>query len=291
MPSKYRNFFLLHFIVFLWGWTAILGKLITISSTGIVWYRIIIGVTAIYAYIRLLKLPMKIPSGTVLKFFGVGIIIAMHWVFFYESIKVSTASVPLTCLASGTLFASILEPLFFRRKIIPLEIILGIVVISGIYMIFQFESKYVLGIIYGIVAAFLCSLFTVINGILVRDNDSRVMTFYELFGGLAGMTIYMCFTGEMGPDLFILSGWNWFFLMLLGLICTAFTFAAGVEVMREINPFTVVLTLNLEPVYGIILAVLLFGKEEQMTTGFYIGSLVVLATVFANGILKKKFSR
>lgn len=291
MLSKYRNFLLLHLIVFIWGWTAILGKLITLSSTGIVWYRIIIGVAGIYAYVKLLKLPLKLPPRAVVKFFGVGIIIAVHWVFFYESIKVSTASVTLTCLASGTLFASILEPLFFRRKIIPLEIILGLIVISGIYMIFQFESKYVLGIIYGIAAAFLSSLFTVINGILVRDNDSRVMSFYELLGGLVILTIYMTLTGELGPGMFILSGWNWFLLIILGLVCTAFAFAVSVEVMREINPFTVVLTVNLEPVYGIILAVLILGKEEQMTTGFYIGSAVVLATVIANGILKKKFSR
>lgn len=291
MPGRTRNFFLLHLIVFIWGWTAILGKLITISSTSLVWYRILIAVTGILIYLKLTSASLRTTSKALLKFFGVGLIIALHWVFFYEAIKVSTISVTLACFASGTLFASLLEPLFFKRRIIPMEIIFGLIVIAGIYLIFQFESQYVLGIVFSLAAAFLSSLFTVFNAILVREHDSRIISFYELLGGFAGLSIFMLLSGSFTPEFFNISSSDWIYLVILALVCTAFAFIVSVEIMKEINPFTIVLTVNLEPIYGIILAYFIFGEEERMTLGFYIGSLVVLATIFANAALKKYFGR
>lgn len=289
--SKYKNFLLLHLIVFIWGWTAILGKLITISSTSLVWYRILIAVAAILLYLKLVKVPLKVTWNALLKFFGVGLLIALHWVFFYEAIKVSNISVTLSCFASGTLFASLLEPLFFRRRIIPMEMIFGLIVIAGIYMIFSFESEYVLGIVYSLAAAFLSSLFTVLNGLLIRDHDSRIISFYELLGGFAGMSVFFLVSGGFTAEFFTVSQNDWIYLVILALVCTAFTFVISLDVMREISPFTVVLTVNLEPIYGIILAFFIFGAEEQMTGGFYLGSLLVLGTVFANGLLKRYFNK
>lgn len=291
MLGRYRNFILLHLIVFIWGWTAILGKLITVPSTSLVWYRILIAVAAIIIYLKLTGIKLYVSSIPLLKFFGVGAIIALHWVFFFEAIKVSTVSVTLACFASGTLFASLLEPLFYKRRIIAMEIIFGLIVIAGIYMIFRFESQYVLGIVYSLAAAFLSSLFTVLNGLLVREHDSRIISFYELLGGVVGMSVYLLATSGFSHDLFHISSSDWINLIILAIVCTAFAFIVSVEIMKEINPFTIVLTVNLEPIYGIILAYFIFGEEEKMTMGFYIGSLVVLATIFANAMLKKHFSR
>jgi drug/metabolite transporter (DMT)-like permease len=291
VPARYRSFILLHLIVFIWGWTAILGKLITISSTSLVWYRILIAVGGIIIYLKAIKVPLRTNARSLAKFFGVGLIIALHWVFFYEAIKVSTVSVTLACFSSGTLFASFLEPLLFRRRIVPLEIIFGIIVIAGIYLIFRFESKYGLGIIYSLSAAFLSSLFTVFNGILVRDHDSKIISFYELLGGFTGLTLFLLLSGSFTPEFFNVSPRDWLYLVILALVCTAFAFIVSVEIMKEINPFTVVLTVNLEPIYGIILAYFIFGEEEKMTLGFYIGSIVILATIFTNAAIKKYISK
>lgn len=226
-----------------------------------------------------------------MKFFGVGAVIALHWFFFYEAIKVSNVSVTLACFASGTLFASLLEPLFFKRRIVPVEIIFGLLIIAGIYMIFRFEPQYVLGMIYSLSAAFLSSLFTVLNGILIREHDSKIISFYELLGGWLATSVFLAFSGSFGAGFFDISLSDLWYLFLLATICTAFTFIISVEIMKEINPFTVVLTVNLEPIYGIILAYFIFDDEKAMTTGFYIGSIIVLGTIFLNAALKKRFER
>jgi drug/metabolite transporter (DMT)-like permease len=287
-----KNFVLLHLIVFIWGWTAILGKLISIKAVDLVWYRLLIAVPAILAYMLVMKVPLHTDLKSVPKFFGVGLIIALHWYFFYESIKVGdNVSVTLAFFASGTLFVSFLEPLFFRRKILPLEILFGLIVMAGILIIFRFELRpeYKLAAIYSLLAAFLSALFTVLNGILVRTHDSRVITFYEFISGLAGISIFLFAAGRFDAGFFSLSGSDLGYLLLLGLVCTALAFVISIEIMKEISPFSVVLAVNLEPIYGIILGFLIFG--EQMTWGFYIGSLVVIATLFANAWLKKKLAR
>ena len=286
-----RSFLLLHLIVFLWGWTAILGKLITVPATDLVWYRTLMAVIVIFIYLKIVKVPLKVSWSSLMKFFGVGAIIALHWYFFYEAINVSNVSVTLSCFASGTLFASLLEPLFFKRRIIPAEIIFGLLVIAGIYVIFRFESQYVLGMIYSLAAAFLSSLFTVLNGILIRDHDSRIISFYELLGGCVAVSLFLAATGSFDQQFFNISMSDLGWLFILATVCTAFTFIVSVEIMKEINPFTIVLTVNLEPIYGIILAYFLFSDEKGMTLGFYIGSIIVLGTIFLNAALKKRLQR
>ena len=286
-----RNFLLLHLIVFLWGWTAILGKLITVPATDLVWYRTLMAVAVIFVYLKIVKVPLNVSWKSLLKFFGVGGIIALHWYFFYEAINVSNVSVTLSCFASGTLFASLLEPLFFKRRIVPVEIIFGLLVIGGIYVIFSFESKYVLGMVYSLISAFLSSLFTVLNGILIRKHDSRIISFYELMGGFVAVSLFLAASASFNAEFFDISAENLGWLLLLATVCTAFTFIISVEIMKEINPFTIVLTVNLEPIYGIILAYFLFSDEKSMTTGFYIGSVIVLGTIFLNAALKKYFQR
>lgn len=220
-----------------------------------------------------------------------GLIIAAHWIFFFEAIKQSNVSVTLAALATSSLFTSLLEPLFFKRKIYPYELFLGLLVLLGLYFIFQFETELSWGLILGIIAAFLASLFTVFNGLLIKKYDSGRISLYELFGGFLGITVYFLIKDpSLFPD-FQLSFSDAFYLLLLGTVCTAFAFVASVKVMEELTPFTVSLSINLEPVYGIILAVLIFGESEKMSLGFYSGTALILLALFINVIVKRRLRK
>ncbi len=223
--------------------------------------------------------------------FFTGFIIAAHWVFFFEAIKQSNVSVTLSALATASLFTALLEPLFFKRKLLPYEVLLGLLVLLGLYFIFQFETDNHLGIVLGVISAFLASLFTVINGRLVKQYNSTRISLYELFGGTIAITLYFLLFKEGDLPDFNIRANDWFYLLILAVICTAFAFVASIKVMEELTPFTVSLTVNLEPVYGILLAISFFGEEEKMSVGFYAGTLVILASLFLNVLLKKRLNK
>lgn len=287
---------MLHAVILIWGFTGILGKLIQIPSVNIVWYRMLIACVALFVYLKLSKFSLKVSVNSLLKLFGVGIIVALHWIFFFEALKVSTVSVTLTTLASATLFTGVLEPFFFKRKLVLYELVFGILVIVGLALIFSFESKYTLGIIYALLSAFFASLFTTLNGKLVLSGlKARAITFYEMLGGTLAISLYLMFSG-VTLDTSFLPGFgrlpelysDLFYLILLGVLCTAVAFVVSVEVMRELTPFTVSVSINLEPIYSIILALVFFGDAEKMTPGFYVGALLILFTIFGNGWMKKR---
>ena len=286
MLSKNKNLLLLHFIVFIWGWSPILGKLITINAFQLIWFRMLIAVIAVFIYIILIKQKLKIARKDLVQLFAIGAVIAFHWVCFYHAIKISNVSVTLVAFATGTLFTSIIEPIFYKRKIIRYELIFGMVIIGAIAMIFKVETQYAWGIIFGILAAITSSFFTVFNGLLVRRLPSTVITVYELGGGFIALSAYLLITGDFNQAFFSISPLDWGWLLLLSLIATAFTFVASLNVMKKVSPYTMVLTVNLETIYGIIIAYFIWKKDEAMTPGFYIGTLIILATVFGDGILK-----
>lgn len=279
----------LHFIVFIWGFTAVLGALISLDALPLVWYRMAMATVFIGGYMYIAKIDFKVTPVVLTKFLLAGLVIALHWYTFFEAIKVSNVSVTLACLSTGAFFTSILEPIFFKRRMIPYEVILGIVVIAGLYMIFKIDVKYVHGIILALTSAFLSASFSIINGKLAKEHDSSVISFYELLGGVLFFSIFMLFKGTFTTDFFKLSWHDLLWMSLLSSICTAYAFIASVHVMKYISPYTVMLTINLEPIYGIILALLVFGDKEKMDGQFYIGALVILATVIANVLLKNKF--
>ncbi len=283
----YKNLLLLHLIVLIYGFTAILGKLITIDSSLLVWYRMGIATIILVAYISFTRATLKMKKGGIWKTTLTGLVIAAHWIFFFEAIKQSNVSITLAALSSASLFTSIIEPIFFKRKILLYEIILGGAAIVGLYFIFRFEIDNKIGLILGLISAFLASLFTVINGKLIKEYDSQKISLYELGGGFIAVSLYLLFKGFPSTAELILSGSDLFYILILAVICTAFAFVVGVEVMKELTPFTVSLTINLEPIYGIILAFLIFGEEEKMSPGFYLGALIILSTLFANVIIKK----
>jgi drug/metabolite transporter (DMT)-like permease len=286
LESKLKHFLQLHFIVFIWGFTAVLGALISIGSVPLVWYRMLLAVVFVLIYFIIRKRNFSIDGKLLFKFILTGIIIALHWIAFFEAIKVSTVSIALVTMSTGAFFTSLIEPLFFKRRIKTIEIVLGLLVIVGLYIIFNFESKYSLGILYALVASFLSALFSVLNGLFVKKTDAEVISFYQLLFGVGFVTIFLFFTDSFSVAFFTLKSSDWFYLLILSSVCTAYAFVVSIKVMKHLTPYTVMLTMNLEPVYAIILALLIFGDKEKMNPEFYYGAFIVLFVVLLNGIIK-----
>ncbi len=286
--NRFKNYLLLHFIVFIWGFTAILGALITLDAIPLVWYRMGLAVIFIVVYFLLKKKSFKVDKKGVLKFLFTGFIIALHWVFFFKAIKVSNVSVALVTMSTGAFFTSLIEPFFFKRKIKSVEIILGLLVIIGLYIIFNFESQYKLGIFYALISSFLGSLFAVLNGLFIQKYQADTISLYQLFFGALIITFYLFYNNRFTVDFFIIPNSDWMYLFILSSICTAYAFIASVKVMKYISPYTVMLTINLEPIYAIILALFIFGDKEKMNPEFYYGAFIVLFVVLLNGIIKNK---
>ena len=286
--SKFKNYLLLHLIVFIWGFTAILGALITIDEIPLVWYRMLLAVLFIAIYFLWKKKSFKVDRTGLLKFFFTGVVIALHWVFFFKAIKVSNVSVALVTMSTGAFFTALIEPVFFKRKINALEMFLGLLVIAGLYIIFSFESQYKLGIIYALIASFLGALFAVLNGLFIKKYTADTISFYQLFFGVVFITIYLLFTNSFSVSFFQIPASDWLYLIVLSSICTAYAFIASVQVMKYLSPYTVMLTINLEPIYAIVLALFIFGDKEQMSSTFYLGAFIVLLVVLLNGIIKNR---
>lgn len=290
--TRYKNQLLLHFVILMWGFTGILGKVIELPSTALVWYRMALAFVVLLIYLFIIKFPLKVSRKALLKFLGVGVIVAIHWIAFFKAVKVSTVSVALATLASASLFTAILEPFFYKRRIIAYEFLFGFLVIIGLVLIFSFETQYTLGILYALLAAFCASLFTVLNGKLVQQNHpSKLISTYEMLGGFIAISIYFLVTGSFDTSWLEPSFSDIIYTLLLAIFCTSFAFVVSVEVMRELSPFTVSISINMEPIYSIVLALLFFGEDEKMTAGFYAGAVLIIATILANAWLKRKFRK
>ncbi|WP_191860132.1 DMT family transporter [Hanstruepera ponticola] len=288
MPNdKLKNYLHLHVLVFIAGFTAILGQLITIEAIPLVWYRMLFALVFIGLYAYFSKANVKIPFKSILKLSFAGILIALHWITFFGSIKASNISIALAMFSTGAFFASLIEPMIYKRKIIWYEIVFGVIVIVGVYIITQSELKHLLGIVLGIISAFFSSMFAVLNGKFLEKHTATVITFYEFISGVLFISVYL-FIAKNGFSqiFFTLHLSDFIYLFILASICTAYAFIASVYVMRYISPYTVVLTYNLEPIYGIVLAIIIFPEKEKMSLDFYIGAIVIISVVLINGILK-----
>ncbi|PQB07528.1 EamA family transporter [Polaribacter filamentus] len=288
LENKLKNYLLLHLIVFIWGFTAILGALITIDAIPLVFFRMGLAVLFIAIYFLIKKKSFYLDKTGLLKFLFTGIVIATHWIFFFKAIKVSNVSVALVTMSTGAFFTSLIEPIFFKRKVKLLEIVLGLLVIVGLYIIFNFESQYQLGIFYALIASFLGSLFAVLNGLFIKRYDANRISFYQLLFGVLFVTVYLLINNRFSIAFFDLSNLDWMYLVILSSICTAYAFIASVKVMEYLSPYTVMLTINLEPIYAIILALFIFGDKEKMNPEFYLGACIVLGVVLLNGIISNK---
>lgn len=290
MPNvKLKNYFHLHFLVFIAGFTAILGELITIKAVNLVWYRMVIASILMLLYIVIAKVKLRVSPKAIIRFSIAGIIIALHWITFFGAIDEANISIALAMFSTGAFFASFIEPIIYKRTLIWYEIIFGIIVIIGVFIITQSELKYLSGIILGIISAFFSSLFAVLNGSFLKRNTATVISFYEFLSGVFFITIYIfCFGDGFNSDFFNLSQSDFGYLFILASVCTTYAFIASVYVMKVISPYSVVLTYNLEPIYGIMLAVILFPEKEKMSISFYYGAAIIISVVLFNAALKYK---
>ena len=270
----------LHIAVLLAGFTGILGALIQLNEIWLVWYRIAITVVTLLLAASLLKQSLRIASASAFRLMGIGAIIALHWVFFYGSIKLSNVSIGLICFASVGLFTSLLEPLINKTPFALAEMVLGLISLLGIYIIFHFDTRYRTGIIMGTLSSLLAAIFSVLNKRSVASIAPRLMLFYEMAGGVLALTLLMPLyihyfpAGNSKPTLMDL-GW----LLILSWACTILAMDLMLKSLQHISAFTQTLTLNLEPVYGIAMAWFFFKENQQLNTSFYLGFALIALSV------------
>lgn len=288
--DKLKNLLHLHFIVIIFGFTAILGALISIDALPLVWYRMIVASLVVFCVLLLLKVPLQIKRSALIGFVIAGILIALHWVTFFHAIKVSTVSLTLSIMSSGALFTAFLEPLFYRRKIIGYEVLFGLIVILGLALVLNTQVGVEEGILYGFVSIILSVIFTLVNGKFAQKYDARIISFYELLSGALTITFVLGFTDGFTPDFFELSLNDTLWLSVLAVVCTAYAFIVSIKVMKHISPYSVMLAINMEPVYGILLAYFILSQKETMDPTFYIGTLLIVISVLLNGYFKLKNS-
>ena len=278
----------LHLIVFIWGFTAVLGELISIREASLVWYRMGLATLFLLGYMLLTKRSLRLPLKAIGKLTFVGLLIAIHWIFFFKAINVSNVSITLAMFSVGAFFAAIMEPIIYKRKMLWYEMLFGLIIVGGLFVIMQVEVRFLEGIAYALFSVFMGVLFTLFNGKLIQQHDSTVITVYEFFAGFVFVTLYLLFDGKFTTAFFDVSGKDWILILVLASVCTAYAFTASIHVMKKLSPYTVVLTTNLEPVYGILLAFFIIGESEKMSQAFYVGSVIILVTVILNGVLKSR---
>ena len=287
MVQKYRYHLWLHLIILMWGFTGILGKLIHLDAIIIVWYRVIIAATFLALYFLWKGKSFSFPKKHAWKVILVGIMVAGHWMSFYYSIQLSTASLGILCLSTTTLHVTWLEPLVMKRKFSWLEFLFGICVIFGIYFVASdFSAQERNALYFGLFSALMAAFFSVFNGRIAQDVESAHITLYELITGIIFISIVLWSTGKLTVPMLKMTISDGLWLLFLGVICTSFAFLMTIEIVKKLGAFTVSLSINLEPVYTIILAIFILKEHKLLNLNFYIGSMVIILVVIANGIYK-----
>lgn len=289
----------LHFIVLIWGFTAILGLLLQpLTAPALVLLRTLLAALGLGVVIWARggwATLTQLPAADRWKLLATGGLIALHWATFFGAARLANASVCLAGLATSSLWTSVLEPLFFRRRIRLIEVALGVVVLAGLYVIFRFEFNRGAGLAMAVLSAMLSSMFTILNSRFTHRHDALVISFYEMTGACLSACLFMgaYLTAEQQPirwsSLLPTTGWQWLWLLTLSFVCTVYAYTAAVKLLRKFSAFAANLIVNLEPVYGIGLAFLIFGNSERMTAGFYGGTLVILVAVLAYPWLSRRF--
>jgi drug/metabolite transporter (DMT)-like permease len=275
-----KAFIRLHTAIFLAGFTAILGKLIGLNEGLLVWYRLLLTVIALFFVLSYAKKLVLLPVKDLAGMAGVGCIIAIHWVAFYGSVKYANISVGLVCLSAAGFFTAIFEPLIMKRRIVFVELLLGILAIAGIYVIFDFYPEYKKGILFGVVSAMGSALFPIFNKRLLARFSPRILTFYELAGGFIMLSLLLPLYLYAFPAAYYLpTVQDWIWLLALAILCTVVAFDLQLKALKEISAFTANLSFNLEPVYGIILAFLFFGEGKMLKSGFFLGLTLIMLAV------------
>lgn len=291
MNSTQRAYLELHFAVLLYGFTAILGGLIDLPALVMVWWRIFITCLAILVYGNMFSRLKNIPRPVKLRLLGIGLIVATHWLAFFGSVKLANASVALVMFSTTSFQSALLEPLLTRKPIKWYEVGLGIVIIPAmVFVVNGLPSSMTLGVCVGLLSAFLAVIFSILNKKMIETADPLSMTFLNLSGGWLWLSLIMPFYFMMDSQAkFIPTGLDWVYLLVLALVCTNLGYILGIRALRHLSAFTANLTLNMEPVYGIIMALLILKENKQLNTSFYIGASIITIAVLSYPFLKKKY--
>ncbi len=289
MSGTRKAYFLMHLAILLWGFTGIFGKAINMSEGMIVWYRMLISSIGLIPFLvtKKIKLPPAKEAG---KIIFTGMIVCFHWIFFYASIKASNVSIALSCFSSVSLFTALLDPISKGKRPKFIEIIFSFAVIAGLYIIFSVQSLYATGIVLALISAFLGAVFTIFNKSLTEKYVAEVITFYELASGFLFFTLIMpLYLSITNTSFQFPSTLDLFYLILLGFICTSFAFTISLKALKELDAFTLNLSVNLEPLYSIIIAIILFNEHEMLNPGFFIGTAIILSSVAVHSYIKWRY--
>ena len=278
----------LHLMVVILGLTGVFGKLISLSAIHLVWYRMGIAFISLAIFLAFKKQLFSVSKKDFIGLLGVGALVTFHWLCFFESIKVSTVSVAVVCLATSSLFSALIEPFFFKRKFLFYEVIMGVIVVLALAFIMGTETKYFWGYFYGIMAALLATLFTLFNAKYINKVGAAKITMIEMLSGVIIISCILFFQQDYTVFTTKISVTDLTYLILLGTLCTAMVFVWLTEIMRHITPYSLIMAINLEPVYSIIFALIIFGDNELMSSSFYLGSCVIIGIVFLDGYLKNR---
>ena len=294
MASR-SDYLTLHFIVFLWGFSAILGKLVSIPALEMVLYRSLLAALGMGIVLLASNTTFHVTRTEFGKLFLIGLIVAIHWVAFFGSARIANVSVSLVGFATNSLWTALLEPWFNRSRVKRFELLLGLVVLFGLYIIFSFDFQYKLGLFFGILAGFTSALFSVFNSKMVRHVPAFTITFYEMMSACIGLTLFLPFYkitwAENGVLHLLPAPMDWVYIGLLAGVCSVYAYSTAIELMKKVSVFLIQLSLNLEPVYGIIMAVIIFGSKEKMGVNFYIGTLIIFTAVVLYPFLKRRYDR
>ena len=286
MKENTRTLILLHTAVFLAGWTGIFGRMISLGGLPLVWYRMIVSVVTLVLVLALTRRLHQVGWNVMTQIAGCGVLMALHWVAFFASIQTANVSVGVACIATSCFFTTLFEPLINRTRVSWKEILISFISIAGVLLIFSLDVRYRLGIALGLLSAALYSIFAILNvNVATRTGqDTPTMLLWELIGGALFLTFCVPLQARLLPAEPILpAGDDWIWLLLLGSVFTIVPFLFQLQALRKLSAFTVNLTYNLEPVYSIVLAALLFHETREVGWSFWLGlSLIILSVILQN---------
>ncbi len=278
-----------HLIVFIFGFSSVMGALCSLDAIPLVVYRMLLASLGLAVYFAIFHPTyFRLERSLWVKVILGGLIIGVHWVTFFHAIKVAGVSLTLSMMATGAFITAVIEPLINKRKILGYELLFGGLIAVGVGMIFQAEYEHLYGISIALLSAFLSSVFTILNTQLVKQGKAITLSFYELLVGAVFGIGFVIFSGDYTLEAFELRQWDWLWIILIAWVCTSYAFNISIKVMQHLSPFTVMLIINLEPVYGILLSLAIWGDEELMSFRFYLGFVIVLGAILLNGIYKRK---
>lgn len=291
MNKERKAYLELHLAVLLFGFTAILGDLISLSATVLVWWRVLLTSLSFFFLIPVFKRIPLIPRHLLWRFLGIGILVALHWMTFFGAIKFANPSVCLVCMATTSFFTAVLEPLLLKQKFKWYELLLGILIIPGMVLVVSsLEFEMWIGVVLGLISAFLASLFSILNKKYIDMADAKEITFIELSSAWLFISVLLPFILDE-TTLFWPQGLDWIYLLVLALLCTTLAYVLSLRALKYLSAFAATLTVNLEPVYGILLAFFILNDSAELDRNFYLGCGIILAAVFAYPWLKATMTK